>query len=94
MSTTQEYLNGDGNPRTDTLETIAQQMGIPVTQLISPPFPAQPQPAPRRQPQSRPLRQTRIAARFAKELALLPPEKREKGVQLFLEMVELWSEAI
>ena len=35
VSTTQEYLNGDGDSRTDTLEMIARQMGISVAQLIS-----------------------------------------------------------
>lgn len=94
VSTTQEYLNGNGNPRADTLETIAQQMGVSVNQLISPlaSEPTQRQtPAPR-QPQAASLRHTRAAARLAKEFARLPPDKRGKGIQLFLEMVELWSE--
>lgn len=93
VSTTQEYLNGNGNPRTDTLEMIAQRMGISVIQLISPSSPVQAQPPLPRPPQPASLRQTRAAAHFAKELAQLPPDKREKGIRLFLEMIELWSEA-
>lgn len=93
VSTTQEYLNGNGNPRADTLEMIAQRMGISVIELISPIPPDQPHPAPQRHAQPISLRQTRAAAHFAKELAQLPPDKREKGIRLFLEMVELWSEA-
>ena len=61
VSTTQEYLNGNGNPRTDT----QSQPALP--------------------------RQARSVLHAAKELAQLPPAKREKGIQLFLELVELWS---
>lgn len=39
VSTTQEYLNGNGNPRADTLELLAQQMSLPVVDLISSPPP-------------------------------------------------------
>lgn len=93
VSTTQEYLNGNGNPRADTLEMIAQRMGISVIELISPSSTVQPQPIPPRQPQPAFSRQAKAAAHLAKEFAQLSPDKREKGIQLFLEMVELWSEA-
>lgn len=78
VSTTQEYLNGDGNPRADTLEMIAQRMNITVVELISSP------------PEG--LTQTRNVIRAAKAFASLPPDKQEKGIQLFLEMIQLWSE--
>lgn len=93
VSTTQEYLNGNGNPRADTLEMIAQRMGITVTQLISPSSPAQQQPISPRQPQPASLRRARAAVHLAKELAQLSPDKREQGIRLFLEMIELWSDA-
>lgn len=93
VSTTQEYLNGNGNPRTDTLEMIAGRMGISVIQLISPPPEGRPQLQATIQTQSQPAfpRQARSVLHAAKELAQLPPAKREKGIQLFLELVELWS---
>lgn len=78
VSTTQEYLNGGGNPRADTLELLARQMGISVTELISSPISG--------------LEQATSVFRAAKECAALPPDKREKGIQLFLEMVDLWSQ--
>lgn len=77
VSTTQEYLNGNGNPRADTLEMLAQRMNISIIELISSTPPG--------------LEQTQNAVHAAKELAALPPDRREKGVRLFLEMVELWS---
>ena len=93
VSTTQEYLNGNGNPRTDTLEMMARRMGLSVVQLISPlsAEQAQPEAVSPKQPQPASLRQAQSAARLAKEFARLPPAKREKGIRLFLEMVELWS---
>ena len=88
VSTTQIYLNGKGNPRWPTLELLSKRMGIPVARLISPPDaelapPSKPTPPPP---------QVKHVVRAARELAGLPPIKREKGIRLFLEMVELWSE--
>ena len=77
VSTTQEYLNGDGNPRANTLEMLAQQMGISVVELISGPSPG--------------VEQAQDMLRAANELAALPPARREKGIRLFAEMIELWS---
>lgn len=77
VSTTQKYLNGDGNPRANTLEMLAQQMGISVVDLISGPSPE--------------TGQAQDVIHAANELAALPPARREKGICLFLEMVELWS---
>ena len=79
VSTTQEYLNGDGNPRADTLEMLARRMGVSVIALISTP--------------STNWVHTQGMIYAAKEFAALPPGKREKGIQLFLEMVELLSDA-
>lgn len=75
VSTTQEYLNGDGNPRANTLEMIAQQMNISVIDLISSPSPGVA------------LAQNMIHT--ASELAALSPAKREKGIHLFMEMIKL-----
>lgn len=77
VSTTQKYLNGDGNPRANTLEMLARQMGISVVDLISGPSPG--------------LGRAQDIVHAANELATLPPSMREKGILLFLEMVELWN---
>ena len=78
VSTTQEYLNGDGNPRANTLEMLAQQMGISVVELISGPSPG--------------VERAQGMLRAANELAALPPARRERGIRLFAEMIELWSD--
>ena len=77
VSTTQEYLNGNGNPRADTLEMLARQMNLSVTDLISSPHSE--------------LVPAAIVLRAAQEFASLPNHKRDRGIQLFLSLVELWA---
>lgn len=89
VSTTQEYLNGNGNPRGDTLELLAQRMGIPVARLVSPPAGTSER-APERPPQPP---QVRHMVRAARDLAALPRDKREDGLRLIRELTELFAGA-
>lgn len=89
VSTTQEYLNGNGNPRGDTLELLAQRMGIPVAQLVSPPAGTLER-VPERPPQQP---QVRHMVRAARDLAALPPDKREQGLRLLQELTDLFAGA-
>ena len=77
VSTTVEYLGGRCNPRADTLELLADCMGLTAAELISslPPD----------------LDRTGSLIRAAQELAVLPPAKREKGVRLLLELAGLFA---
>ena len=77
VSTTQEYLNGNCNPRADTLELLAERMGMPVATLISSP------------PSG--MEQAANMVQTAKALAVLPPDKREKGARLLLELAGLFA---
>ena len=81
LSTTQEYVSGRGNPRGDTLELLAQRMGVPVARLVSLPDTGQGPP------------QVRRAVRTARELAGLPQDKRERGLELLQELAELFAGA-
>ena len=73
-----EYLNGAGNPRSDTLEMIAEKCEVSVTEIIS----AQPPGWERAE----------IASRAARLLGSLPPERRDRAVKLFLSLVDVFSE--
>ena len=77
VSTTQEYLNGNCTPRADTLELLAERMGMPVATLISSP------------PSG--MEQAANMVQTAKALAVLPPDKREKGARLLLELAGLFA---
>ena len=73
-----EYLNGDGNPRADTLELMAEKCEVPVTEIIS----AQPPGWERAE----------IASQAARLFSSLPPEQRDRAVELFLSLVDVFSE--
>ena len=70
-----EYLKGNCNPRTDTLELLAERMGVTVGELLASPPPE--------------LERTESLMQAAGVLAALKPEKREKAVKLLLELAEL-----
>lgn len=74
-SATVDYLNGDGNPRADTIDMIAEKCGVSATEMIS----AQPPGWER----------TEIAERAARVFGDLPPEQRERAVPLFLALVDI-----
>ena len=67
------YLSGDCNPRTDTVELIAEKCGVSAAEIIS----AQP-PG---------WEQAEIVERAARLFGDLPPEQRERAVNLFLLLV-------
>lgn len=71
------YLNGTGNPRTDTLELLAEKCGMSAAEIIS----AQPPGWERAE----------IEVRAARTLGSLPPEQRNKAVNLFLALVDVFS---
>ena len=75
VSPTQEYLKGNCSPRTDTLELLAERMGVTVGELLASPPPE--------------LERTESLMQAAGVLAALKPEKREKAVKLLLELAEL-----
>lgn len=74
-SATVEYLNGDGNPRADTMDMIADKCGVPAAEIIS----AQPPGWER----------TEIVERAARVFGDLPPEQRDRAVSLFLALVDI-----
>ena len=73
-----EYLNGDGNPRADTVDLIADKCGVSAAEMIS----AQPPGWER----------TEIVERAARVFGGLPPERRERAVSLFLALVDILAE--
>lgn len=73
-----EYMNGTGNPRSDTLEMLSRKLDIPITEIVSDPLPGQ--------------EQAETILRAAKEFADLTPRQRERGFQLFLELAALFTE--
>lgn len=77
MSSAQCYLKGTSNLRADTLEMLANKMGIPIIEMISGPAPGR--------------EQAEIIIRAAKELGTLTPDRRTVGTRLFLELVVLFA---
>ena len=77
-SATVNYLNGDGNPRADTMDLIAEKCGVSPAEMIS----AQPPGWERAE----------IVERAARVFSGLPPEQRERAVPLFLTLVEIFAE--
>ncbi|MBD5153115.1 MAG: helix-turn-helix transcriptional regulator [Oscillibacter sp.] len=74
----ENYINGGGNPRADTLEIIAEKCGASVTEIIS----AQPPGWERAE----------IVGRAARVFGDLPPEQRDRAVSLFLALVDILAE--
>ena len=72
------YLNGDCNPRADTMDMIAEKCGVSPAEMIS----AQPPGWERAE----------IVERAARVFSGLPPEQRERAVPLFLTLVEIFAE--
>lgn len=77
-NSTVAYCHGKGNPRTDTLEDVAAALGVPIAEIVSGPLHGQ--------------EQAETIARAAEMLSGLSPERRERGVQLFLQLAALFSE--
>lgn len=77
-SSTVNYCNGAGNPRSDTLESVSAALGIPLTEIVSAPLPGQ--------------EQAETVTRAAQIISGLKPEHRERAAQLFLELAALFAE--
>ncbi len=75
VSSLQCYLKGTSDLRATTIELLAEKMDIPLMEMVSGPSPE--------------WERAETIIRAAKEFAVLPEEKREKGVQLFLQLVAL-----
>lgn len=77
-STAQLYLKGEGNPRADTLELLAQGCGLSITELVSDPLPGGEQ------------AETMVGA--AQLLSGLPLEKREECAGHLLAIAAIFAE--
>ena len=78
-STLQDYLSGKGNPSAETIEHLAEKLGVDVSFLVSGVFSEC---------------QLRIVLRLLDTFGLLfklSPERRVRFAQLLLEMVQLWN---
>lgn len=78
-SAAQIYLKGEGNPRADTLELLAEGCGVSMTELVSDPLPG--------------WEQAETMVRAARMLSTLPPEKRELCVGHILAIAAVFAEA-
>lgn len=72
------YMKGAGNPRSDTLDMLAEKLGVPITAIVSDPLPGQ--------------EQAETITGAAKLFAALTPEQQARGMQLFLELAALFAE--
>ena len=72
------YLSGTCNPRTDTLELLAEKRGVSVAEIIS----AHP----------RDWERAEMAERAARLFSSLPPERRDRAIHLFLDLIDTLSE--
>ena len=77
LSSLQNYVSGHSNPRADTIEILAEKLGISPAELIS----------------SHPEEWSKaeIVLRTANEFSALTPELQEEGIRLFLSLVKLFS---
>ncbi len=74
----QELLKQNANPRIDTVEHIAQKLGIDISVLISASF------------TDSQLQMIEYMLKLIEALSTLTPEKRRAFGKLFLEMLCLW----
>ena len=70
-------LNGTGNLQSDTIDIIAEKCGVSAAEMIS--------------AHSLEWEQAETITRAVKELSTLPPDCREKGLQLFRDMMDLFA---
>ena len=75
-SATVTYLTGACNPRLDTLEIIAEKCGVTVAEIVS----------------AHPRGQAEITERAARLFSSLPPERRDRAIHLFLDLIDALSE--
>lgn len=77
-SSTVNYCNGTGNPRSDTLEAMSAALDIPLTEIVSAPLPGQ--------------EQAETVTRAAQIISGLEPERQKRALQIFLELAALFAE--
>ena len=78
-SSAQIYLKGEGNPRADTLELLAEGCGVSMMELVSDPLPGG--------------EQAETVAQAARMLGGLPPERREACVEHLLAVAAIFAES-
>lgn len=78
ISSVQCYLKGTADLRATTIELLAEKMNIPLIEMISGPTPE--------------WERAENVFRAAREFSDLPKEKQEQGVQLFYQLVTLFTE--
>lgn len=78
VSSLQGYMDGTANPRADTIELLAKKMNVPLMEMVSSPAPE--------------WERAETILRAAREFGNLPKEKQEQGIQLFLQLVALFSQ--
>ncbi len=76
-SSVQCYLKGASDLRATTIELLAEKMNVPLMEMVSSPAPE--------------WERAETILRAAREFADLPEEKQERGTQLFLQLVALFS---
>ena len=77
ISSLQNYASGRSNPRADTIEILAEKLGVSPAELIS------------SHPEE--WRKAETVLRAANEFSALTPEQKEVGIRLFLSLVQLFS---
>lgn len=77
VSSLQSYMDGTANPRADTIELLARKMHLSVMEMVSGVAPE--------------WEQAETMVRAAKEISGLPADRRERGVELFLQFVALFA---
>lgn len=71
------YANGQANPRADTLEMLAEKMGVSIAEMVSGSPPG--------------WEQAETIVRAAAAVGSLPPEHHEECIRLLLRLVALFS---
>lgn len=77
-SSVQCYLKGSSDLRATTIEMLAEKMKVPLTEMVSGPAPD--------------WERAEAILRAAREFNSLSDEKQRQGIQLFLELVALFTE--
>lgn len=73
-----DYLSGEGNPRANTVDLIAEKCGVSATEVISARPPG--------------WERAEIIGQAARVFSGLPPERRDRAVSLFLALVDILAE--
>lgn len=77
VSSLEGYMSGTANPCAETIEMIAKKMNVSIIEMVSGPAPE--------------WEQAETMVRAAKEISGLPADRRERGVELFLQFVALFT---